>query len=84
MGEVVAAMVLIDTDDAELQPENLSVATPAATAALRRAVIRNLPQREASAVRSDGNHVVRALHAGRDELTAKPPCQAGRDVVQIG
>jgi hypothetical protein len=40
----IACMVLIETDDPRLFPENISVTTPAKAAALRKAVINNLPK----------------------------------------
>jgi hypothetical protein len=40
----IAALVLIETDDPRLFPDNISVGTVAETAALRQAVIENLPK----------------------------------------
>ena len=39
----LAVMVLIETDDPRLFPENIDVSSAAKTAALRAAVVRNLP-----------------------------------------
>ena len=40
----LAVLALIETDDPRLFPENLSVATAAETAALRKTVIEHLPE----------------------------------------
>lgn len=40
----IACMVLIETDDPRLFPENIRVTTPAKASALRKAVIDNLPK----------------------------------------
>lgn len=40
----IAALVLFNTDDARLFPETLDVSSPAKAAAVRQAVIDNLPQ----------------------------------------
>jgi hypothetical protein len=40
----VAVMVLIETDDPNLMPENVDVHTPARAARLRKAVMDNLPK----------------------------------------
>lgn len=44
MTERIAIIVVLETDDRDLQPENIDVSTVKAVAALRRAVIRNLPK----------------------------------------
>lgn len=44
MTRSIACLVLIETDDPRLFPENVDVARPAKAAALRKAVIDNLPK----------------------------------------
>lgn len=77
----IAVLVVLETDDARLDPERVDVSTAAAAAATRRAVIENLPrltrvvmvttEEEARIICEALDFVMR--WAGRDDLIAKPP-----------
>jgi hypothetical protein len=81
MKRSIAAMVLIETDDPRLFPENITVATAAATEQLRAAVIANLPNLtrvvmvlpEENARMMCEAHAMAAQAAGLDGMIDMPP-----------
>jgi hypothetical protein len=77
----LSVMVLIETEDSRLFPENIDVSTAANTARLRRAVIENLPlvtrivavmgEEEARLMMAAHHHAMR--QSGADKLFRPPP-----------